>query len=401
MGLGLSTVSDFVRATELKPPPVRIITRGPKFHWFGYYDKLEFDSTNRYVLGMEADFEHRTPKPSDAIRIGMVDLVDNDRWIDLGQSTAWCWQQGCMLQWIPGSKSEIVWNDREGDHFVCHILDVSSGRKRTLPHPIYALCPDGKTAVTTDFSRLHDTQPGYGYAGVPDPYAAEQAPEASSIDRIDLVTGERHKLFSLAEIAALAKIPPGVKNVQHKFNHLLVNPSGTRFVFLHRWIGPKGEQTRMFTAAIDGSDLRLIDGNGYTSHFIWRDPTHILAFSIQPKLGPNKHFYLFEDSPVGKIEVVGKEAMITDGHVTYLPNTDWIVCDTYVQNGFQYPYLFHVPSGRKISLGKFAAPQPYRGEFRCDTHPRHSRDGKLIVIDAPQVGSGRQLHLIDVGKIVG
>src|SRR3954453_6061590 len=90
-------------------PQVRAITRGPKFHWFGYYDKLEFDPTGRYVLGMEVDFEHRSPKADDLIRIGMVDLEDKDRWIDLGRSTAWCWQQGCMLQWVPGSKSEILW----------------------------------------------------------------------------------------------------------------------------------------------------------------------------------------------------------------------------------------------------------------------------------------------------
>ena len=40
-------------------PPVRRITRGPKFHWFGYYDKWQFDPSSRYVLGMEVDFEHR------------------------------------------------------------------------------------------------------------------------------------------------------------------------------------------------------------------------------------------------------------------------------------------------------------------------------------------------------
>lgn len=36
-----------------KLPPIRALTKGPKFHWFGYYDKLEFDPTSRYVLGME------------------------------------------------------------------------------------------------------------------------------------------------------------------------------------------------------------------------------------------------------------------------------------------------------------------------------------------------------------
>ena len=400
-GIGLAGLARFTRAADdIKLPPVRVITRGPKFHWFGYYDKFEFDPTNRYVLGMEVDFEHRTPEPSDKIRIGMVDLADGDRWVDLGESSAWCWQQGCMLQWIPGSPSEIIWNDREGGHFVSRILDVQTGKKRTIPHPIYAFAPDGKTAVSTDFSRLHDTQPGYGYAGVPDPYAKEAAPEGSCIYRIDLQTGEQQKLFSLAQIAEFQKPLPNAAGAKHKFNHLLVNPDGTRFEFMHRWVGPAGEQTRMFTAAMDGSDLRLIDGNGYTSHFDWRDPQHIIAFSTQPKLGPHKQFYLFEDAPNGSVEVIGKEAMTVDGHVTYLPDKDWIACDTYVQNGFQYPYLFHVPTGRKFPLGKFAAPAPYRGEFRCDTHPRHSRDGKLIVIDAPQAESGRQLHMIDIRDIV-
>ena len=54
--------------------PIRAITQGPKSHWFSYYDKLQFDPTNRYVLGMEVDFHDRTPTPDDVIRLGMVDL---------------------------------------------------------------------------------------------------------------------------------------------------------------------------------------------------------------------------------------------------------------------------------------------------------------------------------------
>ncbi|MDA3925366.1 MAG: hypothetical protein PF904_11780 [Kiritimatiellae bacterium] len=86
--------------------PCRAITKGPKHHWFGYYDKLQFDPSCRYVLGMEVDFAGRSPKPDDVIKIGMVDLQDNDKWIELGSTHAWCWQQGCMLQWISGSDSE-------------------------------------------------------------------------------------------------------------------------------------------------------------------------------------------------------------------------------------------------------------------------------------------------------
>src|SRR3954470_13577995 len=79
-------------------PPVRPLTSGPNHHWFGYYDKLEFDPSSRYVLGMEVGFEGRTPSPDDRLRLGMIDLESGDKWKDLGTSVAWCWQQGCMLQ---------------------------------------------------------------------------------------------------------------------------------------------------------------------------------------------------------------------------------------------------------------------------------------------------------------
>ena len=65
-------------------PPVRTITRGPQHHWFGYYDKREFDPTNRFVLSNQVDFEGRTPTADDVIRVGMIDTANNDQWIELG-----------------------------------------------------------------------------------------------------------------------------------------------------------------------------------------------------------------------------------------------------------------------------------------------------------------------------
>lgn len=63
--------------------PSRAITSGPKHHWFGYYDKLQFDPSARYALGMEVDFEDRAPTLDDVIGGGLVDLSDDDRWIEL------------------------------------------------------------------------------------------------------------------------------------------------------------------------------------------------------------------------------------------------------------------------------------------------------------------------------
>ena len=82
-----------------------------------------------------------------------------------------------MLQWLPGSKSEVIWNDRDGDRFVCHILDVATRERRTLPAPDLRVSPDARWAISPDFRRLHDCRPGYGYAGIPDRYEAVAAPE--------------------------------------------------------------------------------------------------------------------------------------------------------------------------------------------------------------------------------
>jgi len=72
--------------------PVRAITPGPKFHWFGYYDKHQFDATNRYVLGMQVDFEMRSPTKDDIVKLGYIDLENNDRWTEIGESRSWGWQ---------------------------------------------------------------------------------------------------------------------------------------------------------------------------------------------------------------------------------------------------------------------------------------------------------------------
>jgi hypothetical protein len=214
-------------------------------------------------------------------------------------------------------------------------------------------------------------------------------------------SGEKQMLISVAEIVRRGPSLVTMKDAKHYFIHVLASPYSSRFIFLHRWIGPLGTGTRMFTSSLDGTDVRLIDANGFTSHFIWRDATHILAFSNQRSHG--MRFYLFEDAENGSVECVGPDRMTEDGHVSYLPDRDWILCDTYPMGGerMQNPYLYHVPTNRRVSLGLFHSPPAYHDAWRCDTHPRLSRDGRLVVIDSPDARTGRQLHLIELDQIVG
>jgi hypothetical protein len=406
-------------------PPVRRLTHGPRFHWFGYYDKWQFDPTGRYALGMQVSFEHRTPGPDDIIKIGMIDLHDGDRWIELGDSRAWNWQQGCMLQFVPGSKTDIIWNDRvkEGneERFVAHILNIQTRKRRMLPAPIYALSPDGRTAVAPDFRRLNDCRPGYGYAAIADPFRNERAPRDAGIWKMDLRTGKQQLIVSLADIAALPyqeksrPVHNDPASSKHWFNHLLFAPDGKRFLWLHRWREMTGDEarqslsgggakpfsTRMFTADVNGGARYIVDPYGGTSHFIWRDAQHIAAWAWHPSRNQQR-FYLYRDQTT-EVESIAPDVMTENGHNTYLPrrNNEWILNDTYPdKERLQHPYLYHIPTNRRIPLGHFHSPPAYVGEWRCDTHPRYSPDGTKVVIDSTHEGLGRQMYLIDIGKLI-
>lgn len=386
---------------------VRPITRGPAVHWFGYYDKEQFSSDGRYLLGNRVQFEHRSPTASDRITVGMVDTQADDRWIELGTTQAWNWQQGCMLQWRPGHPEEVIWNERDGERFIARLHNVHTGAERVVPAPVYAVSPDGRWAVSPDFRRLNDVRPGYGYAGVPDPRVAVGAPEDTGIGRVDLETGQHALILSFAEIVRFHPPPGGFpENAKHWVNHLLVAPDGRRFVFLHRWRSPAegtSWRTRMISASLDGRDLYVVIGHGRVSHFIWRDAEHILAYAGVGEEGRQWDFQVFRDRTRDVTPVRGM--LKTDGHCVYVPgtNNEWILCDTYPdprRDRIQTLYLLHVPTARRIVIGRLPSPPLYQGEWRCDLHPRCSANGQWVCVDSAHGGNGRQMYLVDLTGIL-
>jgi Tol biopolymer transport system component len=95
--------------------------------------------------------------------------------------------------------------------------------------------------------------------------------------------------------------------------------------------------------------------------------------------------------------------MTQNGHNTYLPGfrNRWILNDTYPdKERRQHPYLYDTQTGTRHWLGHFHSPPEYVGEWRCDTHPRFSPNGKHVVIDSTHEGLGRQMYLIDISRIV-
>ena len=379
--------------------PIRTITQGPRHHFFGYYDKTPWDATGQSLLALEVPFMDRPPTPDDIATIGVVDPV-RCTFVPVTETRAWNWQQGCMLHWLPTAPDrEIIFNDRDGDHFVSVIMDVRTGARRTLPLPIYALAPDGHAAIVPNFSRLATQRPGYGYAGVPDPWADRREPEDNGIYWMNLTTGAHRRILSIAEVAQFRR-KASMDGVDHWLNHLQFNPDGTRFIFLHRWRRPEDGKwwTRLLTAAPDGSALRDVADDGMVSHFDWRDPAHLLAWAKQP--GHGDHYYLFADRDGSAGDIVGDSVLTTDGHCSYSPDRRWILTDTYPDAADRRTLLLYDPTtGQRIDLARFYSPPNVSGELRCDLHPRWNRDGTQVCIDSAHAGE-RQMYVLDVSGLV-
>ena len=430
--------------------PARAVTRGPGHHSFGYYDKSPWDATGRYLLALQAPFCDRSPGPDDVATLGMVDLSDGDRFRPFAETRAWNWQQGCMLQWLPPAADRLViYNDRDGDAFVSVIRDAISGRVvRRLPLPIYAVSHDGTQAVTLNFSRLHHQRPGYGYAGLPDPWREVPEPADDGIYRLDLETGRHGLIISVAQVARICR-KPSMDGAIHRFNHLQFSPDDARFIFLHRWRPPTPEEpglirrlrggmrglrrllgpdeelarlslasrarygvrglrrvlgrrygadqpglTRLCTAGADGAEIAIVADEEVVSHFDWRDPRQILAWA---RHGGVEGFFLLEDRS-GVAVPVDAHAMPRDGHCSYSPDPErrWILNDTGPDDeDHRDLYLYDTRAKRRIDLGRFYSPPKLRNDFRCDLHPRWRRDGRQVCIDSAHEGS-RQLYVVDV-----
>lgn len=396
------------------------LTDGPNQHWFGYYDKFQINTTGRYALANEVRPNMFTsPSYGDTINVGIIDLKNNNKWKAIGTSNAWSWQQGCMLQWVPNSKNKVIWNARENGKLVSILYNIDTGEKKILPKPIYTLDPRGKFALGTDFERLQHYRPGYGYATKGDVEYKTKAPKDNGIYKMDLETGEWKVILSYADVAAFPRPEGSVADNFHWINHLLLNPAGDRLIFLNRsrpyytmeeyqshsavkLQGDNSYTTRAMTVNIDGSDLYALNDSGKFSHFIWDGTDKICAWA-QPEDKENMYFCLFTDK-TKQYKIVGEGVMTQNGHNTYVPHTnnEWILNDTYPDytDRKQELYLYHIPTNKKVVLGRFFEPAEFKGEFRCDLHPRCNQQGTKVYFDSSHNGYKRQVYEVDIQHII-
>jgi hypothetical protein len=394
----------FARSRQLVElnPACRLTEHGDSgFHtFFGYHDVSPFSHDDRLLLGFRTPVDAGTRTAGLPLELGCFDLfLQRPRFEPFALSMAWCWQQGCRLQWYPlnGNGSRIVFFNvsRGGRHESC-LFDVDARVVvRAIARPLYALSPDGKLGVSVNFSRLQRCRPGYGYNDIPDATAGQQAPSTDGLWLVNLLSGAEELIFPLAG-AASRDADRSMLDAEHYFNHVLWNPSGTRFLFLHLWKLTDGSRlSRAFIWDVALQTCWLLGPRKHVSHHCWLDDEHLIVYATEPQSGTHYHVYHYK---TGYVATIGVNVLKEDGHPSMSPTVDHLmITDTYPDRfGEQSVLLFDMQTSSVKCLARLYRPARFRGEVRCDLHPRWNRAGDRVAIDSAHSGE-RRLCVIDAG----
>lgn len=391
---------------------IRKISGEDAQYFTGYYDKCDWNASQRRIMSHRTTIVDRMPLGGESIDIGFFDISRPGKFEKVGISRAWSWQQGAMLQWDPAEpENTLLYNDCRDGQFVCIRKNIQTGEEDVLPRPVAAVSRDGKLAMSINYSRLAKERPGYGYEGVPDPFNDDMEPDDDGIYAMDMRTGEYRLIISLKHIAHINR-PESMNGVKHWFNHLLFNHDGSRFMFFHRWRQESracgwAHLTRMYTADAEGGNIRCINDHDMTSHYDWRDSGTVIAWA--KRFGNGNAYYLFNDktgvvsplSPKGVIdEYLGDKFPVHDGHCTYSADKKWVLTDTYPNiDKNRKLLLYNVQQDRVIEVGAFYS-VPWDGPMRCDLHPCLSRDCREIGFDSSHTGR-RGIWVVNAEAIKG
>ena len=361
-------------SAELWAEPV-IYELPDKHVFFGYYD-LQQIRGNKLLL---TAVPRRADTKKDAATLYWVDMTDGS-YHEIGQTRAWCWQQGARLRWHPVEENAVLYNDLEDGRYVCRRVDLDQGVQKILPRAMYDVTADGRFGLSLNFSRLQRLRPGYGYNTLADTTIGENVPKNDGIFLVDMETGEEKLVVSYER---LVQNVPETAECLHYVNHISIAPDGSRFLFFHLWTPEVGARWsgRLYTARLDGSDLRCVEDSFIPSHYCWRGSEGLLITSVG--FGGSASYYYLYDLTAETRTKIEHPRLVQDGHPTFFSDGRRFLTDTYPLSG-SMQRLFQsdlAGEGHTPICEIYSDPRLFE-EKRCDLHPRLTPEDAIITVDS-------------------
>ena len=414
----------------MKNYKLQTVFRSPidSHYFFGYYDKSPLNRESTRHLATRVNFIDRQPNVTDIATIGYFDL-NSSNFVELATTNTFNWQQGAMLQWRgPDFTNEIIFNRLIGNSHRAVLLDVNSGFERILCKPVYSVNQAGTKALCIDFERHYWCRRGYSYDGVENHAKNLPIVPGDGIWLLDIENNEESKLIELDQLLCISPMK-SMLGATHYVEHIMFNPSGDKFAFLHRWKPESGGvYTRLYVSGLSQISPRLIDDTGRLTHYTWFDDDHIFGWGAKPTFATSLRksnvmakllfkqllpiykalvkgnaidghstlsrsltgdSYLLIDTNSGKSSPQFRYSIDRDGHPSALSSQrGWIVTDTYPDRESKALLLAgNLESQEVVILGELRSVARFdNSPCRCDLHPKVSVDGRYISIDTMNDG---------------
>lgn len=353
-----------------------------KHVFVGYYDFNPLHIKGDKLVAHAANVPLGTPKVNSSIDIGyFIKKKRGWRFIKIGETIAWCWQLGSRLRWYPNTSSnQLIYNDidRHTGKVISKIYDIEKKDcVKILPFPFYDISKDGKYFLFLNFYELQKMRPGYGYIHPNSNNETNQ--NINGVFLGNTVNLKTSTLFSLDQIKRY-KTDDSMKNANHYVNHLSFSPDGKGFIFLHLWVKNNKRYSRLFYSSIDDPILTLIHTESPVSHYAWKEDDSLLVFAKVPERNINR--LILYNLKTLQFKTIGEESIRHDGHPTFIDNGKKLLYDSYPDKFREQKLLvYDIERDSFNEIGSFYRKWKFRGEIKCDLHPRFDEKNKIIVID--------------------
>ncbi|WP_102533411.1 glycosyl transferase [Vibrio breoganii] len=364
-----------------------VASSSDKDTFFGYFDKSPMSSSGFTLVHRSLRSTSELPSEHDCVQLCVYDDLGNS--IFELETQAYNWQQGSRAHWL--NEDLFIFNDfdEEIGKYVSRVCSIQQKKQiKQFDFPVQDSFRD-KYFLSINYRRLMTLRPDYGYRNLPNLSMDEQRKTTNDgIWKVNLESGDHRMLFSIDDVMNI-DWDKNFENTVHKLNHVMISPSGDRFIFLHRYYVGKRRVDRLLIANADGEDIRVLANFGMVSHCFWADNKTVLGY-LKGHNGQNAYWLINVDSGEFRHFAEGKLDQYGDGHPHVVG--DWFVTDTYPDKARMQTLLYcNWKTGEIRSLGEFFHGFSFNEETRCDLHPRMSIDGKYIFFDSVFDGS-RQLY---------
>lgn len=352
--------------------------------FYGYYDRSP--ERNGKLL------YHEVQQDAQDVNIVVEDKLTKDRQV-IDTSSAFNWQMGARAIWI--DDDTISYNDFDGKKYVCKWFSLSKNEIfKTFDYPLQDY-KGGEFFLGINYQRLRSYAKEYAYYCLPELSDSEYIDyRHDGIWKVDVATGEVSLLLSIANVLSCEHTERFDEGM-HFVNHIMMNPTGRSFLFIHRYyVGDTRYDRLMY---YDFKKLKVLMDERIQSHYCWLDNENVFGY------GEYEGKRSFNAINV-KSGVVTKHEKLTnihprDGHPTV--SGDWIVIDDYPDLSRMQSLIAYNYKTQEIKwLGEFYHDLIHKEYNRCDLHPRFSDDGRTVWIDTIFSGK-RTLTGLNISELVG